>query len=252
MMKKDLQMDILMPSGVNQRPVDRAYETIRRNILNGAFAPGEPLREERLAELADASRTPVREALRRLASEGLVTISATRRSHVAEFKPFEVQAVYEIRVRLESYAAGLACERIDRDGLERLKEINSRIEALGPEVSNYSLTQFMELNVEFHLAIVRIAGSRQLEAALTTAITVPLVLLKHYVWDDTVRIELSHRQHREIIEALGSGNPHWASTCIASHIESSRPVSVIERHVDLLGGIGKSLTGSRGRQTPID
>ena len=209
------------------RPVDRVYEAIRRGIISGEFRAGMHLREETLAGRSATSRTPVREALRRLASEGLVTIGDNRRARGSDFSPHEVQAVYEIRVRLESLAAELACARMTEEGLRRLTEINSRIEALGPEVSDYTLTHFMELNAEFHLEIIRQAGSRQLEAALSSAVVVPIILLKHYVWGDTVRIERSYQQHREIIDALSSSNSHWASACVAAHIQSSRPVAAM-------------------------
>jgi len=214
-----------------RRPLDRVYETIRQGILSGEFRAGEHLREEALAERAATSRTPVREALRKLESDGLVTIGENRRSYVSDFAPNEVQSVYEIRVRLESYAAELACANMTAAGLSQLTEINDRIVALGPEVSDYSLTQFMELNANFHLTLVRLAGSRQLEAALASAIMVPLILLKHYVWGDTVRIERSHLQHREIIDALRSGNRHWVSACVAAHIQSSRPQLAINTFI---------------------
>jgi DNA-binding GntR family transcriptional regulator len=214
-----------------RRAIERVYTAIREGILTGEFSSGEHLREEALAQRASTSRTPVREALRRLEADGLVTIGENRRSYVSDFAPNEIQAIYEIRVRLESYAAELACANLDHAGLDQLYAINDRIVALGPEVSNVSLRRFMDLNSEFHLCLVHMSRSRQLEAALSSAILVPLVLLKHYVWGDTVRIERSHRQHREIIEALKSGNRHWVSACVASHIQSSRPQIAFETFV---------------------
>lgn len=213
---------------ISERPVERVYDMVRRGILDGTFASGEPLREQQLATLSDTSRTPVREALRRLISEGLVVMGSNRRCRVAQFTPSEVQSVYEIRTRLESYAAELACERIDAAGVARLHDINARIEALGPEVSKDSVNRFLDINSEFHLEIVRIAGSHQLEAALSSALMMPLVLLKHYVWDDVVRLELSHQQHREIILAIDSGNRRWAGACMASHIQTSRPPAITD------------------------
>ncbi|MBT0957226.1 GntR family transcriptional regulator [Alphaproteobacteria bacterium KMM 3653] len=207
------------------RPSDRVYEMIRTKILDGTFKPGDAMVEATLADMAQTSRTPVREALRRLSADGLVYTGENRRSSVSEFDAEELGATYEIRVRLESLAAGLACQRADEAGIAKLTEINARIEDLGPEVSNYSLAKFLELNAEFHLAIVRMAGSRQLETALTSAITVPIVLLKHYVWGDKVQLALSLQQHREIILALQSGNEQWAASCMASHIQTTRPAA---------------------------
>jgi DNA-binding GntR family transcriptional regulator len=221
----------LPPAGDRSRAIERVYLAIRQGILAGEFGPGKHLREEDLARRASTSRTPVREALRRLEADGLITIGENRRSYVTDFVPNEVQAVYEIRVRLESYAAELACAKAEPAGLERLESINREILALGPEVSATALIRFMELNSEFHLSLVRLSGSRQLEAALNSAIMVPLVLLKHYVWGDRVRIQRSHQQHREIIDALRSGNRHWVSACVAAHIQSSRPQLALDTFV---------------------
>jgi DNA-binding GntR family transcriptional regulator len=206
------------------RPVERAYEGIRRRIFEGALRPGDRLGEEQLAILTRTSRTPVREALRRLAGEGLVITGPNRRSHVAEFDPAEVDAVFEIRARLESYAAELACKRIGDSELAKLTALADRIEALGPEVSNASLADFLELNNSFHEIILQAAGSRQLAVAATPAIAIPLALLKHYVWETPVNIVRSNRQHREIIAALQQRNPHWAAHCMAAHINSTRPI----------------------------
>lgn len=209
------------------RPADRVYEIVRRGILDGTLPAGEPLREQQLAEMADASRTPVREALRRLIAEGMVTMGENRRCHVTRFTGSEIQSVYEIRTRLESYAAERACARMTPEKSALLREINGRIEALGPEISKENINQFLELNLEFHLAILRMADSQQLEAALTNALTMPIVLLKHYVWSDTVRLTLSHSQHTEIIQSLESGNRAWAAACMSNHIQTSRPVAAL-------------------------
>jgi DNA-binding GntR family transcriptional regulator len=212
-------------AATDARPVERAYEGIRRRILEGALRPGDHLGEEQLAVLTRTSRTPVREALRRLVSEGLIITGPNRRNYVAEFDPAEVDAVFEIRVRLESYAAELACKRINDAELARLTELADRIEGLGPEVSNRSLADFLELNNTFHEVILGAAGSRQLALAAATAIAIPLALLKHYVWEAPVNIVRSNEQHREIIAALTQRNAHWAGHCMAAHINSTRPIA---------------------------
>ena len=109
------------PDDLDLRPVDRAYNGIRQLILSGSLNAGEHLGEELLADLTATSCTPVREALRRLAAEGLVVVAANRRSYVAEFDPFEADAVFEIRSRLESFAAELAAAKIGAAGIERLR-----------------------------------------------------------------------------------------------------------------------------------
>jgi DNA-binding GntR family transcriptional regulator len=205
------------------RPVDRAYAGIRRRILDGILKPGDHLGEEQLAELTNTSRTPVREALRRLAGEGLVIIGPNRRSYVTEFDPIEAEAVFEIRARLESYAAELACERITDAELARLEDIADAIDMLGPKASAKTVPRFLELNTAFHQTILDAAGSRQLAFALSSPVAIPLALLKHYVWEESVNIAQSNQQHREIIAALKSRNPFWAGPLMAAHINSTRP-----------------------------
>jgi len=99
-------------AGEAGRPPDRVYEAIRSQILSGTLSPGSHLGEEQLALLTNSSRTPVREALRRLVSEGLVITGQNRRSYVAEFDPKEADAVFEIRARLEAYSASMAAKRM--------------------------------------------------------------------------------------------------------------------------------------------
>jgi DNA-binding GntR family transcriptional regulator len=214
------------------RPVDRAYEGIRRRILDGGLNAGEHLGEEQLAALTATSRTPVREALRRLAGEGLVFVGRNGRSYVAEFDPFEADAVFEIRARLEGYAAELAAVRIGGEGLAKLEEVCAQIESLGMRVSHESLERFLKLNNIFHNIILHEAGSRQLASAVASAITIPLPLLKHYVWDAPVDIGRSNEQHRELIEAFRQRNARWAGACMAAHINSTRPVEAAWRHAE--------------------
>ncbi len=224
-MLKDLDiLDDRKTEGGGARLADRAYDDIRRLILDGALKPGEHLGEEQLASLTTTSRTPVREALRRLAGEGLIVTGANGRSRVAEFDPLEADAIFEIRVRLEGFAAEKAAVRISDAAIERLESICDDIEALGRTVSHETLTQFLILNNAFHKLVVEEAGSRQLAAAVASAVSIPLPLLKHYVWKAPVAIGRSNDQHRELIEAFRNHNPRWAGACMAAHINSTRPI----------------------------
>lgn len=203
--------------------LDKVYETIRDRIVDGSLQPGEHLREEQLAVETETSRTPVREALQRLAAEGLVVVGTNRRCYVAEFDPREIDAIFEIRIRLESFAAGQAAKTITAVELDRLKAICEEIEKLGTEMTEAALSQFHRLNTDFHRVVIEAARSRQLLQILLPVLAMPLALLKHYVWHKRVDFVRDNRQHREIIEALESGNPAWASSCMESHIASTRP-----------------------------
>ena len=97
-----------------------AYEALRSAILNGSIRPGERLGEVELSSQFGVSRTPIREALRRLTAEGLVVFQPNRGARVAEWSLSDLEDTYEIRARLESYGAALAAQRIDADCLPRL------------------------------------------------------------------------------------------------------------------------------------
>ena len=90
---------------------DRVYRALRRRIIEGAEPPGARLTEQRLAATFDCSRTPVREAVRRLESEGLVVVEPNRGAQVRPLSEEEISDLYEVRARLEAYAAELAAVR---------------------------------------------------------------------------------------------------------------------------------------------
>lgn len=211
-------------AGTTEQASQRVYETIRARILDGTFKSGDHLVEVEMARLTNSSRTPVREALRQLAGEGLLTIGPTRRMRVADFGNEEIHAIYEIRARLEGYACGLAARNRNDAHVQALRTLNARIAKLTSLDTSGALVQFYSLNLDFHRRILDMAASKQLELALGTALATPLALLKHHITGDQVQIALSCQQHDEIILAIESGNEKWASACMVAHIETSRPV----------------------------
>ena len=101
---------------------DVVFNTLRRAIITGEFAPGERLMEISLANRLGVSRTPVREAIRKLDLEGLVIMIPRKGAQVAKITEKSLRDVIEIRCVLEEFAASLACERITEEGKEKLKE----------------------------------------------------------------------------------------------------------------------------------
>src|ERR1700742_3863708 len=107
-----------------------AYKAIRNEILQGQHGPGARLREEDVAERLAISRTPVREALRKLASEGLVSFVPNRGAHVATWDPDEIDDLYGLRAELESYGARLAARRAGFVNLDELRRLDRRMKEL--------------------------------------------------------------------------------------------------------------------------
>jgi DNA-binding GntR family transcriptional regulator len=201
----------------------RAYQTIRAAILDGNVLPGSRLREEQLAAEIGVSRTPVREALRRLLADGLVESVHNSGTFVADLAPDDLFEVFELRALLEAYVARRAARTISDEQLLELDRLATAMEALEGEGAEQN-EQFARLNTAFHTVILAASRSRWLEPILSRMFGVPLVLLKQYRLKGWVNVELSNRQHREIIQALRSHNEAWAGSRMESHLISTRPL----------------------------
>ncbi len=198
------------------RASDRAYEAIRSMILSGELPAGAQLAEEALADKCGVSRTPVREALRRLESDLLVTRTDTQRSFVADWSLDDVADAFELRAALEGKAARRAAERMTDAALERIRAANRQIaEAVGRPVAD--VVGFLEGNREFHAVILEVAGSRRLAALLSTLIEQPVVwrTAHHYSGEALRR---SHGEHEELIAAFARRDGAWAEAIMTGHI----------------------------------
>ncbi|WP_174802969.1 GntR family transcriptional regulator [Martelella limonii] len=206
-----------------EKPVERAYQVIRRAILTGELPSGSHLREEALAQMTGTSRTPVREALGRLTAEGLAR-PENRSRFVADFSFEEVIVIFDIRTRLEGYAARLAATRIRDDEIARMTEIVDAIDELGDGQSEEAVLRFANLNGLFHAGIIEATHSTQLRTLSSQAVALPLEMIKKFVWEQPVNIRRSNAQHRDILGALAARNPEWAEASMSAHILSTRPV----------------------------
>jgi len=198
------------------RASDRAYATIRNMILSGELSAGTALGEEALAETCGVSRTPVREALRRLESDMLVTRTDTQRSFVAEWSLDDVRDAFHLRAMLEAYAARRAAERMTPESLARLRMANTQI-AQAIAQSRPDVGAFLEGNRMFHAAILDVAGSRRLVAQLGSLVEQPVVwrTAHHYGPDALHR---SWSEHEELIAAFARHDGAWAEAIMSSHI----------------------------------
>ncbi|RVQ66619.1 GntR family transcriptional regulator [Croceicoccus ponticola] len=199
-----------------QKASDRAYESIRAMILSGELAAGERLSEEALAESCGVSRTPVRDALRRLEAELLVRRNESQRSFVADWSLSDVADAFELRAMVESYAAGRAAERMDDKTLVKLKACNSAIyDAISRKVPDISA--FLDHNREFHAIILAVADSRRLTALLGTLIEQPLVrrTAQHY---GAEALHRSYSEHEDLLAAFARRDRPWAESVMAGHI----------------------------------
>ncbi len=132
---------------------ESAADRIRELILTRRLEPGERLNQSRLAEQLGISRTPVREALQKLASEGLVTFSPYRGATVAEFSPSELDDIYSIRIALEGYCARLAAPQITDEQLDQLEALFGQMMV---EYERGDRWQLLAVNREFYAVLYAI------------------------------------------------------------------------------------------------
>ena len=198
-----------------------AYDVIRQAIRGGDYKTGDHLREEDLAARASVSRTPVREALRRLAQEGLVEFHTNRGATVARWSPQELKVIYGLRALVEGYAARLAAERIDEQELQHLAELADQMTDLSKAGTEDNLVKIAHLNIEFHRRVLEASGNRLLVDMMTGLAQLPLVLriFGLYTKDELAR---SMTHHHEVVEALRVKDPEWAESIMETHVLSAR------------------------------
>jgi DNA-binding GntR family transcriptional regulator len=211
------------------KSVEQAYEAIRLDILSGLIKPGERLREEDLVKRAGVSRTPVREALRRLEADGYAVVEANRGATVASHSKRDVDEIYGLRALLEGHAARRAATRITPQQLSRMSDLNAQIEALGARTditdSQKQLAR-IELNQAFHQVVLDACDNSRLAALVRQLAQVALSAqtFAHYQPEDLVR---SSDHHEELIRALRSGHPDWSEATMRSHVHNARQVMTI-------------------------
>jgi DNA-binding GntR family transcriptional regulator len=198
--------------------VDRAMENLRGRILAGEFAGGERLGEVELATELGMSRTPVRQALLRLAGEGLVEVAPNRGARVIVRSERELEHVFELRARLEGLAARQSAERVTDEQIEML-------EALAQEIGVYTEKRDMavvtELNTRFHRTLIEISNSATLATSVAGLMHASVMARTQSSFDDAAhRRSVAH--HIEIVAALRAHDGEWAESVMHSHLLSAR------------------------------
>lgn len=197
----------------NLSRAEYAYTQLMAMLRTGELRAGQRLREVELAEHLGVSRTPIREALRRIGSEGLAQNSPGRGFVVTEYDKPQVRELYALRAVLEGAAAGLAARHASPAEIELMREILERsVGALeAPE-------QMMRMNARFHQAIHEAAHNRYLEQALAQ-MSDALALLPGTTFAAPSRAREAHREHLDILQALERHAPEEAEALARRHIE---------------------------------
>jgi DNA-binding GntR family transcriptional regulator len=217
------------------RASDLAYSSIRQGLAAGRWPAGSHLRETELAAELGISRTPVREALRQLASEQLVSLEPHHGVRVPGWSDHDMEEIFALRVELESYAAGQAARHASVEQLTALRELAEEIEKAafgGPEPDNVRIT---ELNNRFHGLIVAAANNVRLASLVVTLVEIPLVV-RTFARYDRRAMARSVSHHFDLVEAIAGGNADWAVAVMRAHIHAGRQVMLGTPAGDSAGG----------------
>ena len=196
---------------------EQAYQAIRARIMSGDLSDGARLTEQALASEMGFSRTPVREAINRLVHEGFVERGEGYSTRVAQFPEDELDQIFEIRRRLECYAAERAARFATEAQITELDALTTEMEGLSPPRTEGDYARISAINADFHRILSEAARSPRLMAVLSMAVDVGVVsrTYRSYADDDLVR---SARHHREMVDALRARSPDWASSVMSSHV----------------------------------
>lgn len=193
---------------------DQVYDYLRGEILAGGFIPGERLDLGGLVERLKVSKMPVKEAIARLATEGLLDVQAQRGTFVSHVNPRELAETFEVRCALEMLAGELACTRTKKSDIERLRKLMAEMEQ-SDEVARH-----LELNFQFHSLIVELSGNRKLAETyhrLRVPIQVAGIHYRSESWKE--RIAQEQKEHRAIVRALEQKDAEAVSRAIREHIK---------------------------------
>jgi DNA-binding GntR family transcriptional regulator len=205
---------------------DVAYRAIREGIGKGRYRPGERLIETAIAAREGTSRTPVRQALRRLERDGVVVFEKRRGARVRELSARQISDLYELRARLEAFACELAAEHAtdaDRAELERIADAFDA--AVSDDPARDDFARVRATNAALHRTIAAMARNPFVAMALETTIENPLVL-RAYQGFTREELTRSAMFHRLIVRAIGDGSGERAARLMAEHVLQARDVLV--------------------------
>jgi DNA-binding GntR family transcriptional regulator len=193
------------------------YEKLHDEILAGKLAPGSRLKQEELTERLGVSRTPVREALRRLESEGLIQFVRRNLAIVSLIPRKQIEEIFDLRALIESYAAEKAAERLDEKTSKRLHQLIAEMDACH---SKRQTEKLLRSNDEFHRLICSLSGNETLLNVL------------EQIWRDIRRLrfnylvtteghERSTREHKQLVAALERGDKEVIRKIVREHAQGT-------------------------------
>ena len=193
---------------------DVVFKTLREAILKGDLAPGERLMEIKLAHQLGVSRTPIREAIRKLELEGLVVMVPRKGAEVAKITEKDLRDVLEVRASLEELAISLACERITD---EKIAELKDALEQFRTVIKGKDVTKIAQMDVAFHDVIFEATQNARLVQMVNNLREQMYRYRLEYLKDFSTHSRLDE-EHVKIFEAVSARDIERATALIREHI----------------------------------
>lgn len=210
---------------------EHAYTQLRELILSGHLEPGSRVHERQISERIGLSRTPVREAVRRLSSEGLIRTEPHRGAFIEKVEFSEVVEIFDVGAVLEARCARLATRKMQPAQIEEMERLYQQMEEVAGQGGDERHGRYAVLDKAFHGVLINATENRLLQAIIQQVISLPVLLkaFEHYQPDDFSRSML---HHGEILQAVKSGDAEWAELAMRTHILSSRNAVMARRKAD--------------------
>jgi DNA-binding GntR family transcriptional regulator len=199
---------------------EEVAERLRQRIFQRELEPGSWIDELKIAEELGISRTPLREALKVLAAEGLVTMKVRRGAYVTEVSEKDLADVYHLLALLESDAAGVVAQRATDAELQGLQSLHAELEA-----ATTDRDRFFAINEQFHMRLLEIADNRWRDQMVADLRKV-MKLNRHHSLFKTGRINESLAEHRAIVQALAQRDAPLAAQRMREHFRSGLEAAV--------------------------
>jgi DNA-binding GntR family transcriptional regulator len=206
-------MNAPLSASLAPRPLyEEVAERLRQRIFARELSPGDWVDESLLTAQYGISRTPLREAIKLLASEGLITMKPRRGAYVTEVSEQDLREVFELLALLESDAAGVVAAQNDAALLQTLESLHQQLTA-----ANQQREVFFAINEQFHTTLLKAAGNRWREQTVADLRKV-MKLNRHHSLLKTGRVEESLKEHSAIMVALRSGNAADSAAAMRHHM----------------------------------
>lgn len=208
---------------------DVVFNTLRQAILTGELKPGERLMELHLADKLGVSRTPVREAIRRLELEGLVTMIPRRGAEVAQITEKSMNDVLEVRRTLDALCAELACDRITPESLSALKKACDYFEQC---VATKNAKEIAQADVALHDIIVQATGNQRL-IQMVNNLSEQMYRYRFEYIKDSTQHETLVKEHRIIYQSIVDKDRETAAAAAKLHIDNQKKAIIRQIRLDM-------------------